>query len=227
MSYYDAYSALVGKKAMCPVDTGIQMKTNNELLKVAENTKNRLLGAQVILNRILVHCFLREYLQCGTLATKYEVKVEDLRSFDLFKAFYEGIAALNLARDTKQRKWREIGERSVKKMAQLVHYSVWNIENKHMLLQAELHYLDGRHTMAEHAYKSSIISARDHRFLGEEAMALELYGIYFLENKKVKNGIEKLKIASDKYKEWGALEKSEAVKHFMELVSKTKLGKAN
>ena len=128
-------------------------------------------------------------------------------------------AALNLARDTKQAEWRRMGEKAVAKMSQMECMSKWNFENKRMLLEAELHYLNGRHTMAELAYQSSIASAYDHKFIHEEALACELFAIYLVENKKVEKGLRQLQIAHDKYKQWGALKKAHAVKEFIEMAN--------
>ena len=127
-------------------------------------------------------------------------------------------AALNLARDTKEAKWRKIGEGAVKSMNQLVHYSSWNFENKHLLLQAELHYLNGRHSIAELAYQSSIISAHNHKFIHEEALACELYGVFLINNKEAEKGMKQLQHAHTKYRQWGALKKAKAVEYFMGLV---------
>ena len=126
---------------------------------------------------------------------------------------------MNLARDTNEEKWKKIGEKAVQFMARLVEFSSWNFENKRFLLQAELHYLNGRYRMAELAYQASIVSACEHKFVHEEALAHELFGIYFVENKRIREGIEHLKIAYDKYMQWGAYQKTSDVKDFLELVA--------
>jgi len=124
-----------------------------------------------------------------------------------------------LARDTNEEKWIKIGEKAVQFIARLAEFSSWNFENKRLLIQAELHYLNGRYRMAELAYQSSIVSAREHKFVHEEALAHELFGIYFVENKRIREGIEHLKIAYDKYMQWGAYQKTSDVKDFLELVA--------
>jgi len=126
-----------------------------------------------------------------------------------------------LARDTKQDKWRKIGEKNVRSMTQLLEYSPWNFENKLDLLQAELHYLNNHHNMAELSYQASIVSARKHRFYHEEALACELYGIYLVENKMIAKGLEQLQNAREKYVKWGAMKKADDVKDFMDLASQT------
>mmetsp|Transcript_13357 Transcript_13357/g.25522 ORF Transcript_13357/g.25522 Transcript_13357/m.25522 type:complete len:320 (+) Transcript_13357:3099-4058(+) len=227
MAYLNAYVALIGNKDTCALDAGIQVQTNDALYQIAEETQNGLLLHQVILTQLVVHVYFREYLPCVILAEKYDIKRKATRSFDIFMIFYTGIAALNLARDTKQEKWKIIGEKSIRKMLQLLDYSTWNFENKHMLLQAELHYLNGRHEMAEYAYMHSIHSACEHRFIMEEALAYELFGTYFLENKHVEKGMEQLQLACDRYKQVGALKKTETVKDLMVLVRQVHRGWRN
>ena len=84
------------------------------------------------------------------------------------------------------------------------------------MLQAELHYLDGHLNLAEVAYKASIVSACEHKFLNEEALAYELYGVFCMENQMVDQGAEQLNIALDKYKQWGAIKKAEELQHFID-----------
>lgn len=54
---------------------------------------------------------------------------------------------------------------------------------------------------------TAISSAQRHKFLHYEAIALELYGFYCMDNKKEKKGVENIQLAIDKYTEWGALSK--------------------
>lgn len=95
------------------------------------------------------------------------------------------------------------------------------------LLQAELHYLDGNLELAEQAYKASITSARDHRFVSAEAMAYELFGIFCLENQMVHRGMEQLHAAVNKYKEWGAHRKVLELQDFMDTVDPASLRNLN
>jgi len=93
-------------------------------------------------------------------------------------------------------------------MTKMVEYSSWNFENKQLLLQAELHYLNGGHRLAVLAYERSIVSAREHKFINEEALAHELFGMYLVENKMIERGIEQLQCAYNKYMQWGAFKKA-------------------
>lgn len=129
--------------------------------------------------------------------------------------FYE--AALCLARSTNDSKWTEIGAESVKTMTQLVECSEWNFRNKVHLLNAELHYLESRNSLAEISFKAAIVSAHEHRFYHEEALACELYGVFLIETNNLATGIEQLQLAFDKYVQWGAKKKADDVKDLIVL----------
>lgn len=73
--------------------------------------------------------------------------------------------------------------------------------------------------MAELYYQSSILSAREHRFCHEEALATELFGVYLVERKQIAKGLEQLHDAMNKYKQWKALKKADMVKEFIENVN--------
>ena len=126
-------------------------------------------------------------------------------------------AALCLARSTTERKLTEIGAQSIKTMTQLVECSEWNFRNKLHLLNAELHYLESRNSLAEISFKAAIASAHEHRFYHEEALACELYGIFLIETSNLASGIEQLQLAIDKYVHWGAKKKADDVKDFIVL----------
>jgi len=130
-------------------------------------------------------------------------------------------ASLCLARDTGQDKWRTIGEKSVEAMTQLAERNAWSYEHRLLLLQAGLHYLDGRHGMAEISYKAAIISVREHKFYHEEALAFELYGIFLVESKQILRGLMELQMAAKKYKQLGAMKKTDDVMEFMEFIQQS------
>ena len=94
--------------------------------------------------------------------------------------------------------------------------SACNNTPKQMLLQAELHYLNGRHAMAALSYQSSILSAREHKFYHEEALACELFGVYLVETKQIAKGLEQLNNAMNKYRQLKAFKKADMVKEFID-----------
>lgn len=231
MSYFDSVGTLIGNGKSCSIDGRIdghkEGKTNKELYQIAEQIESTYLMHHVITNQMCVHCYFREYSLVADLFEKNRKMRTGMnntgakRNLDFSHVFFEGISALCLARNTKQEKWRQIGENSIKTMTKLVEYSDWNFENKLKLLQAELHYLYDCHSMAELFYQASITSAREHKFLHEKAMAHELYGIYLVENKMVAEGLEQLHQATENYEKWGAQKKADEVNDFIVLINLT------
>lgn len=135
---------------------------------------------------------------------------------EVFRVFCEGIASFSLARHTCQVKQRIMGEKSLKKMLKWEKISIWNWGNMAKLLQAEFHYLNGDLQLADVAYRASIVSAREHKYIHFEALAYELYGIFCLENQMREEGHNQLKMALKKYKQWGALKKVSDLQIFMD-----------
>ena len=224
MSYFNTCTALAGDDQN--VNNIIKIKSNEELAQMGTRGQNSFLMHKVILNQICTHFWFREYIPCVTLAEKYRL-LKAKRTLDFFNTFYEGIASLCLARDTKQDKWRKIGEKAVETMSQLMQHSSWNFENKLFLLSAELHYLNNDLGLAEIAYENSIATAQRHKFIHEEALAYELYGIFCIENRDVSKGMEQLNLSLQKYIQWGASKKVDAMKYFMHLVDPVHLLKHN
>ena len=187
---------------------GGEIKSYEELSQIGEQSKNSYLLFNVFMSQIFQHFWSRDYVAVVKLCEK-QPPSKCKRILEVMRCFFEGIASMSLARRTHQLKWRIVGEKAVENMAKLEMINKWNFEHRSKLLQAELHYLDGHLFSAEVAYKASIVSAREHKFLHEEALAYELYGIFCMENQMVDQGVEQLNIAIDKYKQWGTIKKAE------------------
>jgi len=205
----------------------IGIKSYDELDEIGEKTNNAFLAWQIFNNRMIDHFWMRDYMTVAELSNKYSEKhpsssSPQKRILQVLRLFYEGIAYLNVARDTRQNKWKVMGEKAVVKISQFeAVMSRWNFENKALLLQAEFQYLEGDIKSADASYRASVQSAHDHKFVQEKALALELYGTFLLENKMVAKGLQQLQIAIDTYIEWGAMKKADAVKNFTNLVTQS------
>ena len=139
------------------------------------------------------------------MAGLYE-KSKVVRFLDIYHIFYEGLAALRLARTENgdRTKWVSTGEEAVSTFETWKDGNKWNFENKFLLLSAELHHTKGDHALAEAHYKSSIESARNHRFVHEEGLALESLGMLYKEMGDVESAKEMLTKARVCYEKWGA-----------------------
>jgi len=218
MSYFNSLSHLSGATS-----ADVAIKSYDELDEIGERTNSCSLVWQTFMGRLSNHFWMREYLDMALLSEKYSASSQHKRIVEILRVFYEGIAYLSLARDTKQAKWRSMGEEAVTKMSQLESMSTWNYENKSTLLQAELLNLNGDIGLAEVAYKTSIKSAHRHKFIHEEALAYELYGICCIENRRVGRGLRQLHLALKKYGLWGAKNKVDELQLFVDTFLATSL----
>lgn len=202
----------------CQDLTGVasQVKTYGELNIIAKESNNAQLSFQSFICQLSTLFWMRQYEDLVELAEKYQPS-KHMRSTELMRVFYEGIAYLNLARSTKQSVWLDKGKHAAAKVSRLEHMNKWNYENKSKLLQAELHYVSGELDMAKAAYKASIKAAAEHKFPSEEALGHELYGYFCIENGKFDEGKEELLIAQENYKKWGAIEKVQDVSLYIGL----------
>jgi hypothetical protein len=121
--------------------------------------------------------------------------------------FFEGLASFQLARQTsddESAKWIERGHSVLAKMRCWSEHSRWNWENKMLLLEAENMHTKGEFDIAGSLYDSAIRSAREHKFVHEEAIACELAGIFFYEIGFHHKSYLCLLHSVDCYEKWGA-----------------------
>ncbi|KAL7550568.1 hypothetical protein ACHAWF_013807 [Thalassiosira exigua] len=123
MSIFDAVISLTGNgdRSSFNMDAGIEITTNDELYAIAQSTQNSYLLHHVVVNKMMIHFYFREYLCVLDLAEKYEIytgrKAGTKRNLDIVVCFFEGIAALCLARESDQDKWKIKGQESISRMS--------------------------------------------------------------------------------------------------------------
>ncbi|KAL9184866.1 hypothetical protein ACHAXT_002643, partial [Thalassiosira profunda] len=183
------------------------MKVSNLLCSYSVSTKPMLVPivACLMLKLTLQYGFCDDSI-VGLASVGYSVLLFETslkHSWQSTWAKYANVL-LQRAQGSTQSKYRTLGERAVNHAAEMTSISRWNYESKAMLLQAELFYVDGDLLSAEAAYKASIMSAHEHKFVHEEALAYELHGVFCVENGMVTNGLEQLRHAKQKYEHWGA-----------------------
>ena len=121
--------------------------------------------------------------------------------------FFEGLASFQFARQTRaseSAKWMERGQSVLAKMRCWSEHSLWNWENKVLLLEAESMFANGEIDSAGRFYNSAIRSAREHKFVHEEAIASELAGMFYFEIGLQQKSYSYLVHSVDCYKKWGA-----------------------
>ena len=102
----------------------------------------------------------------------------------LFGFLFEGLTSFRLARETsddESAKWIGRGQSVLAKMKCWSEHSLWNWESKMLLLEAKNMYTNGEFDRAGSLYDGAIRSAREHKFIHEEAIASELAGTFYHE----------------------------------------------
>lgn len=83
-------------------------------------------------------------------------------------------------------------------------HSSWNWENKRLLLEAESLFTTGEYDQVRSLYDSAVLSAREHKFVHEEAIASELAGIFFYKTGHRQESFSHLMHSINCYNKWGA-----------------------
>ena len=180
------------------------INNENDLLKDALSKGRQNLKDVIHFYRFVFSSFwFKQYDE----VTKYPSHRRVVRFLDIYHVFYEGLAALHLARtsDRDVAKWTETGEKAVALFRIWEGHCKWNFQNMYLLLAAELHFLRAEHIEAQEKYKASIISAYTHNFLHEEGLAMELLGMFYNSMGKKKEAEETLMGARVCYERWGAV----------------------
>ncbi len=191
------------------------IKSYAELEQIGKETNNSLLLFHNSMSQICVSFWFRDYVNVVKLCQKFPTSGFK-RILHVVRSFYEGIAALQLARKTNELKLRSVGVEALENLSKLALVNIWTWKNKADLLRAELHYVDGNLALADAQYNASIEAAKRHQFQHEEALARELYGIFCCECKMIVKGMEQLNMAVEQYRNWGAFKKADDLQLFIE-----------
>ena len=187
-------------------------------------------SSPIFLSNYKIHQLVRAYLlhRLDDLQSLDMVNISDdiaqkkhpLRPLFLFGIFYEGLASFLLARQTtresERSRWIEKGENVLTKIRFWNEHSSWNWESKKVLLEAErMHTLIGSSDQASLLYEKAIHSAREHKFINDEAIASELAGMYFCQQGLHVECLGLLLHSIQSYKTWGATAVAKRVETFI------------
>ena len=183
---------------------GDAINNEDDLLNGGLTSGKQTLVQYIYLYRSINAFWLGNYDDAARFAELYGR--DHMRFLDIYHVFYEGLTALRLARmeNGDKTKWLGIGETAVSTFETWKDHNTWNFENKFLLLSAELHHTKGDHCCAEEYYKSAIESARNHRFVHEEGLALESLGMLYKGLGRAGDANEMLTSAGLCYEKWGA-----------------------
>ena len=180
------------------------------LLERYVSSNNATSALLVYYHRLVMAFWFRDFptvLKCCEQYDKYNEAQNLLQLTDICKVFFGGLASFIVSRKNRQDSLIADGEKYLSSMQVWEACSKWNFENKVLLLQAECHFANGDNEKAKVAYQQSITSSHDHKFIHEEALANELFGIFCVETGDMERGIELLDKARELYKQWGAHKK--------------------
>ncbi|KAK1740120.1 putative AAA ATPase [Skeletonema marinoi] len=129
-----------------------------------------------------------------------------------FQAFHMGLISFWVARNSREgQQWHERGKRSKLALKKWAESSKWTFENKWYLLEAEESYCNNNFEVAKLFYEKAISSAKEHKFVHEEALACELAGYFYVELRDTDKAMEYFLLAHEKYHEWGAFGKCDSL----------------
>eukprot|EP01082_Thalassiosira_pseudonana_P010602 g9555.t1 g9555 contig37:239603-242777(+) len=157
-------------------------------------------------DRMFVAYWLKEYEKAAELAEKYRGRMV-MRFSDVYHVFYEGLLAFRFLRCSSgetRSKWMDLAQESLTAYRTWVKHSAWNFENKLLLLEAEHLFTRGETEAAKELYEESIVSARKHRFVHEEGLAMELFGEFQSATGNAEEAKEQKLLARVCYEKWGA-----------------------
>ena len=207
------HQARVLKEGLHALDT----KPSNNIPSEEEALQQ--FSGPLFLTNYKIHQLTRAYLFCRLddaqsldivdILSDISENKHQLRPNLLFGIFYEGLASFLLARQTKdseqRARWIEKGENVLTKMKYWSEHSPWNWESKMLLLEAEKMNTMGNFDQGSRFYERALRSAREHKFINDEAIASELSGTFFCE-RGLSVAAEALLLHSVHcYKTWGAL----------------------
>lgn len=163
-------------------------------------------------NALVIAFWFMKYDEAAEWATKYiDLRGPSevfLRLSDVYISLYEGLTAFQLAKrcesQEERNSWIEIVQRSIDFFEGLLKLSVWNWDNKHLLLQASMRFLSGDIQSATVHYQAAIKSANEHRFVHEEGLGYELLSDLYMHSGDIEQAKKNLASARICYEKWGA-----------------------
>ena len=173
------------------------------------------------LNKMRIAFMFRLFSETKEFATKYShfnVGTLMMLYHQSMNSFWEGLVSYWIGREEDSTEWLLKGHAATESIRKLVDCSEWNFQNKLFLLQAEQQFCARDFILAEKYYDAAISSSREHRFVNEEALSLELAAFFYLETGRRSRSIDLFSRAISKYREWEAHAKAHSLEAHLEKV---------
>jgi len=144
----------------------------------------------------------------------------------LLERFHLGLAAYSIVRrgggsdvdngGVNAENWLAIADDVTNQMKTLSENdSKWNFQQKYFLLEAEQAFTGGDVEAAAAAYRKAIETAKEHRFINEQALASECAALFYLEYGDIGRTCKYLEKSRDLYQAWGAHRKVEDIRSLL------------
>ncbi len=202
---YRSVLAMTGNDDDVPIILGSRSDIETEHERKMSETNLHLLKV-VHFNKLYVGFMFRRYDEVKQLAVAYDaiasLPFSSILISHCMHVFYGGLINFWIARETMDVIWFDRGEKAIQKMRSYAECSTWNFENKLLLLQAEQCFYLEDFESATRCYDAAILSAQQHKFVHEEALACELAGHFKLETGEGSASLPYFLLAENKYHEW-------------------------
>jgi hypothetical protein len=127
--------------------------------------------------------------------------------------FCGGISSFEMARKTKERKFKKHAHKIHSTIKSWVRKGNPNVIHYDRLLDAEKAALDGKYKAAQEHYQSAVVMAARGGFIHDAALANERYGEFLLHDMSDKQeAVFRFEEAIKFYSEWGASKKVELIR---------------
>ncbi len=172
--------------------------------------------SHLILNKLILHYLFENYSQALDYAERGEPYLESVTGLinkPIFY-FYDSLTRLAIATQASPSERKQLLRQVManqKQMKKWAHHSPKNYRHKFYLVEAERHRVLGQEARAINDYDRASALAKEHRYLNEEALALELTAKFWLARKKPRYAIPHLREARYAYQRWGAARKVRAL----------------
>eukprot|EP00956_Cyclotella_meneghiniana_P000995 scaffold1180_cov66-Cyclotella_meneghiniana.AAC.3 len=126
--------------------------------------------------------------------------------------FYLGLASFRIYRETREELWAN----RAKKLRERIQYwneqgSKWNFKHKLELMEAEEAYSNGDFGSAQVLYDEAVSTAKQHKFIQDEALANELAAKFHFATGNKSISLEYFIEAHENYYTWNAYAKVKAL----------------
>eukprot|EP01114_Cavostelium_apophysatum_P005672 TRINITY_DN1684_c0_g1_i6.p1 TRINITY_DN1684_c0_g1~~TRINITY_DN1684_c0_g1_i6.p1 ORF type:complete len:1388 (-),score=495.83 TRINITY_DN1684_c0_g1_i6:174-4052(-) len=132
--------------------------------------------------------------------------------------FYRSLSLAALIRGCQNKDDKRIIDFKERLISNQVAMKAWadscpeNFLHKYMLIEAELHWIDGKYWEASELYENAIRYAHANGFVQDEALANELTGIFWISHRRESFACMYITAAINCYTRWGATSKANLLK---------------